>query len=180
MRNILATCLFIVASSCYVAGQANNDGLRVTMKGYIINIANDIIFQPCDDSTSVWQALDKRSFSLECNRFENQFCDAIENIGDSEYVELQVDSAKPFKTSMRFFYCSIDIYLAILGDNKNDFRILPSPQYQINFNHKKYYAKGLCIRGIVQSLIPESKEDKEIMKNYYVKNKLILPKWLQE
>lgn len=182
MKKIFCTwaSILLLLFSLNLAAQ-DNVGILVKMDGYIINLGGEIIFQPCEDSTiNVWKAMDKKSFGIWCNQFVDQYCEAIENIGDSLMIEVLKDSGQQYPMRMSFFYCSIEMYMAFIGNNKNDFTVFNYPEYQVLYKGKKYPLKGFFVRGYVKKILPYNKKDIRSMYNYYRNNQYPVPQWLDD
>jgi len=152
------------------------------MEGYIINLGSEILFQPCEsDTIGFWQSLDNRSFSIWCNQINDQYCEAINNLGDSAKVRLLIDSGlKYYDTQMTFFYCSLEIDMQFLSKDENSFSIYKKPQYEILYNQKKFPLKGFYTREWVRKLIPKDRKNLLLMYKYYRDKNYVVPNWLEK
>lgn len=183
IKKISLAFIFLMFLFSKGESQSYNTGIPVKMDGYLINLNGEILFQPCEDSSiNFWESLDNRSFSIWCNQFIDQYCDAIRNIGDSVILQrcfVSSDSTN-CDNSLSFFYCSFEMDMDFLSTSENDFKVYKNPLYQIFYNQSKYQLKGFYIRGWVKKLIPKDVKKLRLMYNYYLNKGYTVPEWLYE
>ncbi len=189
MKKIMNKTILCCVSFCFFflfiytsKAQNNKTGITVKMDGYIINLGGEIIFQPCEDSIiNVWDAMDNTSFAISCNSYVNEYCEAIDKVGDSLVVQCRDwENSSIYNIKISFFYCSLDINMQFLAVSENDFKVYKHPQYEILYNQKKYPLRGFYIRNRINKLIPHSRKNLLLMYHYYADKKHTVPQWLEK
>jgi len=150
------------------------------MDGYIVNLGGLKLFQPCEDSaTSVFEALDNRSFVLSINNINDLYFEAIDNIGDSVIVTAYDTSGKEkYLEKFSSFYCTLEVAMFFLDLRK--FTIFKEPYHTIYFKEKKYYLEGFDIENMVRKIIPHEKRNLMMMYNFYKNKGYSEPPWLDK
>jgi hypothetical protein len=171
----------IVFSTLIGKSQQINNGIVVSMDGYMIDFAGKKIFQPCEDTTiNIWSALDNRSFGIWCNQITDVFCESIQGLGDTLIVDFKIPpESKVYRGSMSYFYCTIKIYMCFLSGNDNDFKRYDGPEIKLLHNNKECPLLGFYIREKLLEIAPHDTFLFMKMCEFYRKNKYDLPEWIQ-
>lgn len=181
MRKLLTFFVIYFLSNLNIAFSQTfpaNEGLTVTLNGYIINMGGLKIFQPCEDSSVIFlNSIDSKTFNLWCDR-NDLYMDAIDKVGDSILVKVYDSTDKKYyQMNVSYFYCSLNIEMLFLN---KDFEIFKEPSYEFYYDNKKYNLRYFFVRNRVLKIVPKNKKDLLQMYNYYSKNNYTAPDWLQK
>src|SRR5215216_6512626 len=133
--------LVLLLSALTSFSQQDNDCVTVIMKGYMIDAGGKKIFQQCEDSTiSLWKSIDKTSFSIWCNQIHDNYCEAIDSLGETMDVKVRFPEDTLVRTmQLSYFYCTIKTTLCFIGRDTNEFAFYKKPQIEVLHHGNNYY-----------------------------------------
>ena len=135
--------LLAMMSFVSLKAQQFSTSMPVKINGYIIALDGAILFQPADSTVTLWESLDNRSFAIWCNPFDDFYCEAIAGIGKEVTISYTTQKfLNPYKSTLRYFYGTIEVLMPFLSADTNDFQVSKSSYYTLNHNGKNYPLEG--------------------------------------
>lgn len=169
----------LILMLCTTVGYSQTENKSIVLKidGYMIDFSGQMIFQPCDESTTgLFESLDGTSFNIWCNQITDRYCESFEGLGDTTWVDYATSGDTVIRYGyMRYFHCMIKITLNFVGENPNDFKVYDMPMYEITRDGKKYPLRGFYVRGFLKEVIPTDRQLLFKMYEFYEKNNYTVP-----
>lgn len=180
MKRISLLVAFLAPFAAQGQFQQFNSGINVEIKGYVINLSDQVlIFQPAEDNSNFWQALDNRSFALGNLQSDNLIEQAASLIGDTAVVSVRVneDSAIANKVLIKYFYAKINLVFLLLDDVTKP-QFYKGPRYSLFFRRRAFDLEGFFVSNRIVSIIPADKRQLEQLRRFYLDNGYSMPDFL--
>ena len=179
--NLACLILCTILLSNISVAQHYSSGIVVTTKGYILNVGENIIFQPCEENNKgIFNRLDYRSFVLGSIPNNDGILDAISDIGDTMLVSINSNlSWGKYNFMVKYFYCELTVNL-LLFDTVSKPKFINPLGYELFFGDKKYSCLGYSIKNRVIKVVPSKKKDLDSIYDYYKHNDYVVPEWLDD